>query len=367
MEDYVRQGLSEVTAKNRALAHIESVLKDRSKGLHTYRLPETNEEFIEHDDIDHYPIWSPMLRSLTDEQREFFEMILNNIDIDNPMYYILDGPGGSGKSYYYTFLTHYALDHGFTVSNSASTGIAAQILPDGQTTHKTFAIPIPCDETTNCNISPNSEYGQALIRTNIFIVDECFSLSKHQFEAIHRLMQDLMDNQRPFGGKIFIFGGDPRQTLPVVRHASNTVMVENCITSSHLWPGATRFSFKNNMRANSNENDFKEFLLKIGNGELPTKNTAPFADSVEIPQNFVTNSDLSKEIFPNNELAQQSDSIIESAILCPTNIETIDMMNLFTADESCTGYSQFFSFFSFFVTSGEREDTETLFMSINVS
>ena len=132
-----------------------------------------------------------------------------------------------------------------------------------------------------------------------------------------------MGNDIPFGGKIFLFGGDFRQTLPVLRHASNTAVVENCIASSFLRPQAKRFSFTRNMRANSDQEEFKSFLMQMGNGELPTKNTAPFADSVEIPSHYITTEDISKEIFPDNELANHSSDIIKRAILCPTNRDSI--------------------------------------------
>ena len=65
--------------------------------------------------------------------------------------------------------------------------------------------------------------------------------------------------------------------------------------------------------------------MKMGNGELPTKNTAPYADSIEIPQQYVTTGNLAAQIFPDDLLVQQSTSIINRAILCPTNRETIVM------------------------------------------
>jgi hypothetical protein len=41
---------------------------------------------------------------------------------------------------------------------------------------------------------------------------------KHAIEAVDRTLQDLLENNSPFGGKIVLFGGDFRQTLPVIPH-----------------------------------------------------------------------------------------------------------------------------------------------------
>ena len=115
------------------------------------------------------------------------------------------------------------------------TGIAATLLSGGQTVHKTSAIPVPCLDNSTCRISPNSDYGNILRDVLIFIIDEASMLSRYQFEAIDHLMRDLTGKDIPFGDKIFILGGDFRQTLPVVHRASDTVIIENSIISSHLW------------------------------------------------------------------------------------------------------------------------------------
>ena len=117
-------------------------------------------------------------------------------------------------------------------------------------------------------------------------------LSRYQFEAIDRLMRDLTGKDIPFGGKIFILGGDFRQTLPVVRRASDTVIIENSIISSHLWSIVERFCLTRNMRANPGQDDFTSFLLDMGQGNLPLKNTAPFAESIEIPYHFISSQSM---------------------------------------------------------------------------
>ena len=57
--------------------------------------------------------------------------------------------------------------------------------------------------------------------------------NKHAIEAVDRLLRELMRRVNPtfqdipFGGKIIIFGGDFRQTLPVIHRgvSSNDILI----------------------------------------------------------------------------------------------------------------------------------------------
>ena len=208
---------------------------------------------------------------------------------------------------------------------SAMTGIAATLLPQGQTAHKTFNIPIPCLENSVCKISPSHPYAEELRNTSLFIIDEGSMLSKHAFEAIDRLFRDIVGVNAPFGGKIFLLGGDFRQTLPIVRRASPTVILENCIISSPLWNVVQRFKLTSNMRVNSNEAEFKSFLIDMGEGKLPLKRNQPFHDSIEIPSSFTTSNNIVDDIFPHNDMSHDSNHVIKRAILCPTNNDAISI------------------------------------------
>ena len=114
------------------------------------------------------------------------------------------------------------------------TGIAAVLLPGGQTVHKTFCIPIPCVENSSCRVSPSSPYAELLRQCYFFIIDEASCMSRYQFEAIDRVMRDVTGKKDvPFGGKVFVLGGDFRQTLTIVRNGTDTDIVENSIHLLH--------------------------------------------------------------------------------------------------------------------------------------
>ena len=46
-----------------------------------------------------------------------------------------------------------------------------------------------------------------------------------------------MVNEVPFGGKIFVMGGDFRQTLPIVKHGSQSQIVLASVRTSEIWRG----------------------------------------------------------------------------------------------------------------------------------
>ncbi|GBN60773.1 hypothetical protein AVEN_60072-1 [Araneus ventricosus] len=50
----------------------------------------------------------------------------------------------------------------------------------------------------------------------LIIIDEITMLTKDGLRCIDSLLRDLMNNDKPLGGKVIKIGGDFRQTLPVV-------------------------------------------------------------------------------------------------------------------------------------------------------
>ena len=74
----------------------------------------------------------------------------------------------------------------------------------------------------------------------------------------------------PLGGKCTLLAGDFRQCLPV----SDIPAIENSSTLSlkysDLWHHFNQMSLINNMRADADEVEFKEWSLRLGNGEEAT-------------------------------------------------------------------------------------------------
>ncbi|XP_034250189.1 uncharacterized protein LOC117650717 [Thrips palmi] len=86
---------------------------------------------------------------------------------------------------------------------------------------------------------------------------------------LDRSLKDLMGNNLPFGGKIFLCSGDFRQIAPVVPKArSPGDVVAVSLRSSHLWPLFKVFKLTVPQRTRD-ATDYSEFLLQVGNGSHP--------------------------------------------------------------------------------------------------
>ena len=250
---------------------------------------------------------------------------LDSFDQTTPKIFFIDGPGGSGKTYIYNYLIHHARSYELKVVASALTGIAATLLLGGKTAHSTFKIPIPCFENSACRISPSSPYAEELRNTLLFIIDEASMLSLSAFNSIDRMLRDITGVDVLFGGRIDVFGGDFRQTLPVVKRATETILLENCIVSSPIWPLVQRFKLTSNMRANSGEDEFKEFLITLGDGKLPLKQNQPYHQCIKVPSTCVTKNNIIDDIFPQCDLHDYENLFAKRAILCPKNKDSIDI------------------------------------------
>ena len=73
-------------------------------------------------------------------------------------------------------------------------------------------------------------------------------LHKFAFEAVNRTFRDITCIDKPFGGKVFVFGGDFRQILPVIPHSSRADIVSASLTHSFLWRYLKVVKLTTNMR-----------------------------------------------------------------------------------------------------------------------
>ena len=95
----------------------------------------------------------------------------------------------------------------------SSSGISALLLHGGRTAHSTFRIPVhDLHSESVCNLPLDSETAEAIRSSSLTVWDESFMQHRHCFEAVDRLYRELCGcQQTPFGGKVVMFGGDPRQ------------------------------------------------------------------------------------------------------------------------------------------------------------
>ena len=135
-------------------------------------------------------------------------------------------------------------------------------------------------------------------------------IPKKALEIINNTLKDLCNTDVPFGGKLFILGGDFRQILPVVKNGSQTDIIQDTITFSDLWPLFKILKLHINLR--SIDSTFSSFLLEIGDGRIKNFKIPDSWKSIDVC------SDIYKDI--------NTKEIENSVILAPHN-EEIDKLN----------------------------------------
>ena len=243
-------------------------------------------------------------------------------DNQNAQIYFLDGPGGTGKTFTYNYIIKEARGRSFSVSTCAWTGIAATLLDGGRTCHNLFKLPVPINEVSSCNVKPNSKHAEFLRNQDIFIFDEASMIPKYALEAVDRMLRDICNSAVPFAGKVILLGGDFRQILPVVKRGSAAQIVESCLKSSRLWHLVQKYNLNANMRAGPSEQEFADFLLRLGGGTLPTKESNPYRECVQIPEECALPKqvDIVEEVFGDFE---SENDLTRRVILTPTNDEAL--------------------------------------------
>ena len=158
---------------------------------------------------------------LNEKQRHAFEIISHRIYENKNGAFFVDGPGGTEKSFLYRALLADVRSKGYLALATATLGIATSILPGGRTAHSRFKIPIDLLEGRACRVSKQSNLAAMIRESKLIIWDEAPMSKRSAIEALNDLLQDLMNSSEIFGGKVVVFGGDFRQTLPLFVEESN--------------------------------------------------------------------------------------------------------------------------------------------------
>nr|XP_047129335.1 ATP-dependent DNA helicase PIF1-like [Hydra vulgaris] len=272
MEDYIHHSMPPIIAEQAALRQIESIINQNEEDVQV---------LIEANRVRPF---------LNDNQRQIADAILSalseqpNNENKQSRLFFMDGPAGCGKTFTYNYLIAETSSRHIITATAAWTGIAATLLKKGCTIHGLFKLPVPILENSTCNVTPNSINGKFLRQVSLYLLDEASMIPKHALNAIDKLLQDVCNNKFPFGGKVILMGGDFRQILPVVKKGQPADIVEACIKCSQHWQYVQRFSLTENMRVQAEEEEFSQWLLKLGSGTLPLKADGSFRGCIEIPE-----------------------------------------------------------------------------------
>jgi hypothetical protein len=286
-----------------------------------------------HDEDIYDPIYMAQkalecIANLNPDQRSAFDRITSAVIDNTGGIFFLHGPGGTGKTYVYNTLCYHLRSLQKRVLCVASSGIAALLLQGGRTAHSTFKIPIPCHESSVCNINKDSNLAQRIRDTDLIIWDEAPMQHRHNMEAVDRTFKDLCNSDRPFGGCTIVFGGDFQQILPVIVKGGRAQIVGACLQRSYLWRSITVLQLHQNMRLNTAleaEADFAKWQQDVGQGRhTDAKSIISLPNYFKCRENKV--SSLIDCIYENIEMPHSAKYFAERTILSSLNAD-VDSIN----------------------------------------
>uniref|UniRef100_A0A8I6WZN8 ATP-dependent DNA helicase n=1 Tax=Hordeum vulgare subsp. vulgare TaxID=112509 RepID=A0A8I6WZN8_HORVV len=309
------------------LLDLRSMLQSMGKDIALFPLPDIDEtydttrgearEVTEESTIEVDSHDAALASSLNHEQRLAYDKILAVVDVDDGGVLFVDGPGGTGKTFLYTTLLAKVWGEGKIAVATATSGVAASIMPGGRTTHSRF--------------TKQSGTAKILRMASLILWDEASMKKRQAVEALDNSMRDIMGRRhQPFGGKTVVFGGDFRQVLPVARKGSRGQIIDAILRSSYLLKGMRQLRLVTNMRAH-NDPWFADYLLRVGNGTEETDEEG----NIRLPQDICVpptrdGVDLEKlidHVFPALDHNMSDPNYMTSRAILSTKNENVDKIN----------------------------------------
>ncbi|XP_042962382.1 ATP-dependent DNA helicase pif1-like [Carya illinoinensis] len=355
--DFLIRNVSSTVVRKMVLQDIASTLESMGKDINMYRFVPADifygqDEFTNREIDDERVVTIPtedLLASqvLNSEQKNAYDLILHTLVSNKAGAFFVDGPAGTDKTFLYRALLAEIRSKNMIALATASSGVAASILPGGRTAHSRFKIPLNADKSSTCNVSKQGNLAKLLRLAKLIIWDEAPMSTKHSIEALDKMLQDINDTDLPFGGKVIVFGGDFRQVLPVIRNSTKEQQIDSSLASSYLWSILKKIKLTKNMRARLDP-DFSHYLIEVGNGNAPIT----IDENIEIPKEMTipyTNdldslNSLLDAVFGN--ISNYPDNLIEMsnrAVLTPKN-RSVDEINTILINKFPGDVVRYYSF-----------------------
>ena len=270
---------------------------------------------------------------LNAEQRAVHDAFVASAFSANGGLFFLDAPGGCGKTFLIqTILASIRSQEKIAIA-TASSGLAATLIPGGRTIHSTFKVPLnlaQCDVPL-CSIKKGTSLAKVIKESCAIIVDEAPMSNKLVFEALDRSLRDITGKDETMGGISTLLCGDFRQILPVVRGGTRANVVNACLKKSTLWTSVRTMKLTTNMRVSLSGDveagEFAESLLHLGNGNHPICREPDIISVSHFGSCVTTMQELIEAVFPDfvNKYANE-EWLAERAILAPLN-DTVAQIN----------------------------------------
>jgi hypothetical protein len=189
------------------------------------------------------------VQNLNPEQLSRYTEIIEHVINRKGRVFFDDGPGDTGKTFLYRCFIATVHSEGPIAVATATSRIAASIMPGGCTAHSIFKIPIKIGDGSICKFSKQSDMTNLLHRAALIIWDEVALTKRQSIEILDKSLQDIMGCELPFSVKVMVFGGDFRQVLPVVPRGTRAKIMDATLLRSYIWKDVQKICLTRNMRA----------------------------------------------------------------------------------------------------------------------
>jgi hypothetical protein len=203
------------------LTDIRMLLESMNKDIEDYPLPNIDDTYDPSGDIPREIFEEAnvgasvddleLSKTLNEEQQAAYNEIMSAVDSEHGGLFFVDGPGGTGKTYLYRALLATIRSQNKIAVATATSGVAASIMPGGRTAHSRFKVPLTLEDGAVCTFTKQSGTAKLLRKASLIIWDEVTMMKRQGVEALDYSLRDIMDCRNlPFGGKTIVFGGDFR-------------------------------------------------------------------------------------------------------------------------------------------------------------
>ncbi|XP_027103260.1 uncharacterized protein [Coffea arabica] len=269
---------SSAEIRSKVLKNISRLLKQMGKNIDDYHLILDNLRGAYHEqltmeinserNIEVLPEDLLLPFKLNALQRHAYDLILHAISSSAGQSFFIDGPGRTNKTFLYRLILAALRSQGHVAIVMAISSVAASVLPGRRTAHSRFKIPLDLSTNKTCQLSKQGSVARLLFESKLILWDESSMAKRETIEAFDDLLKNIMESELPFGGNIIVFGGDFRQTLPVIEKASKQTLIKASLPNSLLWNKFHKLKLTENMQAIFDP-AFSEFLLRVGEGRKP--------------------------------------------------------------------------------------------------
>ena len=208
---------------------------------------------------------------VTDEIRRYSSTIVDAVHDETssaPRLYYVQGRAGYCKTLCLNRTMLTLQSQGRLVGPSAYSGVAALNFDNGRTIHNLFGLSPSKEEGAPVSVTLSEQRRELLRAMDLIILDEISMADMKILEQVDLLLQDVMGDNAPFGGKTIVLAGDFLQLPPVVENGTNDDAVQSSVLRCHLWRHFQPLCLTRDLR-HRDDPEFAQTCADVFEGALP--------------------------------------------------------------------------------------------------